>query len=136
MVGWTTAMKYDFTTMSKKDIFEAKLKNDMLDFKYISSAKRATFLRFCESVGLLELVGTYKGHMAYKVLTAFTYETMGNYRVVTVTTKSGDHLIFNERSRPNAHVKQKFDDSAKEWLNTIMNSGDQYRFQTEDGEVG
>ena len=117
-------MNYDFTTMSRKDIFEAKLKNDVLHFAYISSNKRAPFLKFCEDAGLVELVGKNSGSLAYKVITNFAYETMGNYRPVMYAAKVGEYLIFDLRCRPNEHIVQEMNDErAKEWLNEIMNGG-------------
>lgn len=114
--------QYDFTKMSRKDIFEAKLKDAVLYFTYISSNKRASFLKFCEDAGLVELVGKNSGSLAYKVKTNFAYETMGNYRPVMYAAKVGDYLIFDLRSRPNEHIVQDMsDERAKEWFNEIMN---------------
>jgi len=117
--------EYDFTTMSRKDIFEAKLKGH-ITFGYISAAKRVKFLRFCADAGILEFVGETEGSVAYKVVTSFTYDTMGDYRPVTLTTRVGDYMIYNVHSRPNAHVKQEFGNDKKEmWLKSFLKEEEQ-----------
>ena len=110
--------------MTDKDVFEAKLKGNII-FGYISSAKRTRFLHFCENAKFIELVGRVRTHMAYKVKTDFSYRTMGRYHSETKVVKSGDYLIFDERSRPNQHVKQEHNNErAKEWLKVIMEGED------------
>ena len=119
-------MTYDFTTMSKKDIFEAKLKNDVLDFEYVSSAKRARFLRFCEDAGLIRFVAEGRGSIAYKVLSDFTYETMGRGRPYSSSryhAVAGDYLVFDQRSRPNEHVLQK-NVNGKKWIEELKEGED------------
>ena len=117
--------EYDFTTMSDKDVFSAKLKGD-IRFGYISAAKRAKFLRFCADAGILKFIGEAEGSTAYKVVTSFVYSTMGDYRPVTLTTKVGDYMIYNVRSRPNAHVKEEFSNDKKEmWLKSFLKEEEQ-----------
>lgn len=120
-------LAYDFTTMTRKDIFEAKLKNDVLDFAYISSAKRARFLRFCQDAGLIKFVGEGRGSIAYKVLADFTYETMGRgrpYSSLRYHAKARDFLVFDQRSRPNEHVLNRPNIDGKKWLEEIMEGED------------
>ena len=110
--------------MSDKDVFSAKLKGNIM-FGYISSAKRKRFLQFCVKAGLIELVGSLRTHAAYKAKADFSYSTMWRYRPETKVVKQGDHIIFDERSRPNEHVKQVtndiiFDQWAKDWLDQII----------------
>lgn len=112
--------EYDFTRMSDKDVFEAKLKGNV-QFSYISSAKRTRFLHFCEKAGFIELVGRLRTHIAYKAKADFSYSTMGRYHAERKVVQQGDHLIFDERSRPNQHIKQEHNSAqAREWLNAIM----------------
>ena len=119
-----TLSEYDFTTMSDKDVFEAKLKGNVM-FGYISSANRTRFLHFCEKAGFIELVGRLRTHIAYKARTDFSYSTMGRYHPETKVVHQGDHLIFDERSRPNEHIKELHDDRyAKEWLDAIIKGED------------
>ena len=110
--------------MTDKDVFSAKLKGD-IKFGYISSAKRTRFIHFCMNAGLLELVGRLRTHVAYKAMADFSYRTMGRYHPETKVVQCGDHLIFDERSRPNEHVKQVHNDKyAKEWLDAIIDGED------------
>lgn len=117
-------MERDFTTMTDKDVFEAKLKGNIM-FGYISSANRTRFLHFCEKAKFIESVGRLRSHIAYKAKTDFSYSTMGRYHAETKVVKQGDYLIFDKRSRPNEHVKQEHNDQrAKEWLKAIMEGED------------
>ncbi len=115
-----TLNELDFTKMTDKDVFEAKLKGDV-KFGYISSAKRKRFLYFCENAGFIELAGRVRTHMAYRANTDFSYRTMGRYHSETKVVKQGDYLVFDERSRPNHHVKQEHNsEQSKKLLKMIM----------------
>ena len=105
-------MKYDFTTMTEKDMFECKLKGEVPDFGYITAAKRQPFLDFCIKFKLLEYVAEKGDDTGYKVLHEFSYRTMGGdrgsnraYNERTVMAKVDDYIIYNRRSRPNNHIK-------------------------------
>jgi hypothetical protein len=52
-------MLYKFQTMSDKDVFQARLKNEVIDFGFIPVWRFGRFVRFCKKHGLLYQPPTY-----------------------------------------------------------------------------
>ena len=65
-------MQYDFQTMSEKNVFQARLKNEVIDFGFIPVWRFGRFVRFCKKHGLLYQPPTYIA-CAYLVKHNFKY---------------------------------------------------------------
>ncbi len=65
-------MQYDFQTMHEKDVFQARLKNEVIDFGFIPVWRFGRFVRFCKKHELLYQPPTYF-HCAYEVKHNFRY---------------------------------------------------------------
>ena len=67
-------MKYDFTKMSKQDVFKAKLAHDMIPFDFIPYWRRKRFLKFCIENELITQPRDWLPY-AYLVNHKFSYVT-------------------------------------------------------------
>ena len=65
-------MPYNFQTMNDKDVFQAKLKHDVIDFGFIPVWHIGRFVKFCKKRGLLYRPPTYVD-CAYEVKHNFRY---------------------------------------------------------------
>ena len=63
---------HDFRTMSEKDVFQARLKNEVIDFGHIPVWRFGRFVKFCIKHGLLYQPPTYMNY-AYLVKHKFYY---------------------------------------------------------------
>lgn len=114
---------YNFCEFTIKDMFEAKLKGIIPDFGYISAAKRMAFLNHCTKLGFLDLLKDNDNELYYKVKHQFCYQTMGGYRPIAVISEVGDYMIFDQRSKPNKHIKQNWsEDKRDNWLAGLKNA--------------
>ena len=55
---------YDFRKMSDKDVFQAKLKHDVIDFGHIKFWQRKSFQRFCLKHEFVARVDGWMDHVA------------------------------------------------------------------------
>lgn len=63
---------YDFQTMNEKDVFQARLKHEVIDFGFIPVWRFGRFVIFCKKHGLLYQPPTYMNY-AYLVKHNFRY---------------------------------------------------------------
>lgn len=133
-----TTLKYDFTKMSKQDVFKAKLAHDEIPFGHIPVWKRKAFLNFCVEN---ELLHQPLGWMdfAYLVKHEFTYLTyvsqvrhlpLGRILewLADVVYKNGSHYhpfksyvqntSFTMRHRKKDHPESKYIDVT--WLDGLL----------------
>lgn len=69
-------MKCDFQTMTKKDLFKARLsgKNGVMDFGFIPRWRRKEFVQFCKDNKLVIPFPNGFDEFVYKANSRFTYE--------------------------------------------------------------
>lgn len=70
-------MIYDFRTMTKKDLFKAKLGNKVIDFGHVPTWRLRAFAKFCIKHGLIHQPTGYM-HGAYKVIHEYKYTCIGS----------------------------------------------------------
>lgn len=70
-------MTYDFRKMTKRDIFKARLANNVIDFGYIPTWRLRAFKKFCVKHGLIHQPTDYVGG-AYKVIHEYKYAYTGS----------------------------------------------------------
>ena len=70
-------MKYNFLKMNEKAVFDAKLRNEIVDFGFIPVWYMRRFLEFCIKHGFLYHPPTYREH-AYLVKHKFKYNFSGS----------------------------------------------------------
>lgn len=113
---------YDYNTFTKKDMFEVKLKDITPSFGHIAASKRIPFLTAMVSLGFVEFMGDSDHTLGYRVIQAFAYESMGDYRPKMFVTTVGDYLLFDQRNRPNYHLKECWSEEKKQEFLDGLNS--------------
>ena len=99
-------VKYDFLSMTEKDVFEMKLKDVIPEFGYITNAKRLGFLKFLVDNKFMERAeGTVTEKFYYGlwiVLTEFRYERMINYHQRDIVMAK-DQTAYTDRQQQLSH---------------------------------
>ncbi len=97
MADILNTVEYNFKEFTDKDMFGVKLKGTIPDFGYMSCSNRSKFFGFCVNMGFIEFAGTasQKKRYAYRILVAFKYRAMGNYRPVDVNCNPGEMIVVD-----------------------------------------
>lgn len=99
-------VKYDFLSMTEKDVFEMKLKDVIPDFGYITNKKRLPFLKFLvDNNFIVKAEGTITEKFYYGVwviLIEFRFDRMINYRQRDMVMAK-DQSAYTDRKKQLSH---------------------------------
>ena len=73
-------MKYNFLKMNEKTVFDAKLRNEVVDFGFIPFWRMGRFLNFCTKYGFLHQPEGWR-YGAYRVNHKFSYVYSGCHNI-------------------------------------------------------